>query len=156
MRKTLKALSNKQGFSYILTCVMVLISVMLIAIAMQYAYVYHVAREQKNEVQLQLDSYVTRYAVEKYDALKQGSAYDRYIDRAGLAEGTYAVLGFSRSATEKSEETYVMYRPWIESLTDDAVGVQVEYEIIIPFELFNRKIADISVPVTIISQFKQK
>ena len=51
---------------------------------------------------------------------------------------------------------YVMSRPTIYAMAGDAFGVYVEYEITIPFELFNRKITDITVPITIVSQFKQK
>lgn len=51
---------------------------------------------------------------------------------------------------------YVMSRPTIYAMAGDAFGVLVEYEIKIPFELFNRKITDITVPITIVSQFKQK
>lgn len=50
----------------------------------------------------------------------------------------------------------IMSRPTIYAMAGDAFGVLVEYEIKIPFELFNRKITDITVPITIVSQFKQK
>lgn len=149
-------LRNKEGFSYILTCVLVLITVLLIFAAMQYAFIYHTAREQKNETQLKLDSYVTKYAVEKYNALKQGGVYEKYIDSDGLAEGAYLQLGFAPNDRQLSEEKYVMSRPTISTLSGDAFGVTVEYEIKIPFVLFDREIAEITVPVTIISQFKQK
>ena len=80
-------LMNKKGFSYILTCVCIIVVMMLVAVALQYAFIYHVAREQQNETQLKLDSYVTRYAVSKYDALKQGEPWDDYIDRDDLVDG---------------------------------------------------------------------
>ena len=51
---------------------------------------------------------------------------------------------------------YVISRPTIIAKTGDAFGVYVEYELVIPFELFNRNIANITVPVAIVSQFKQK
>ena len=73
MKKVRKALSNKNGFSYIPVCIFTLIVVMVIAILMQYAFIYHVAREQRDEVQLLLDSYVTKEAIEYYDAFKQGN-----------------------------------------------------------------------------------
>lgn len=46
---------------------------------MQYAFIYHVAREQRDEVQLLLDSYVTKEAIEYYDAFKQGKPYIQVI-----------------------------------------------------------------------------
>ena len=60
-----KPLRNKKGFSYVLTCVCILVVMMFVAVAIQYAFIYHVAWEQQNETQLKLDSYVTRYAVSK-------------------------------------------------------------------------------------------
>ena len=77
-------------------------------------------------------------------------------------DGAYILLGFPRIITLESREPvmvdgkYVMSQPTIHALADDAFGVLVEYEITIPFELFNRKITDITVPITLISQFKQK
>ena len=46
MKKVRKALNNKNGFSYIPVCIFTLIVVMVIGILMQYAFIYHVAREQ--------------------------------------------------------------------------------------------------------------
>jgi hypothetical protein len=135
---------------------------MLVAVALQYAFVYHVAREQQNETQLKLDSYVTRYAVSKYDALKQGEPWDDYIDRNDLVDGAYTLLGFSGIIALEYREPmavdgkYVMSIPTIYALTGDAFGILVEYEITIPFELFNMEIAEITVPITVVSQFKQK
>lgn len=77
MKKVRKALSNKNGFSYVPVCIFTLIVVMVIAILMQYAFIYHVAREQRDEVQLLLDSYVTKEAIEYYDAFKQSGNPER-------------------------------------------------------------------------------
>ena len=157
-----KLLINKRGFSYVLTCVCILVVMMLVAVAMQYAFIYHVAREQQNEMQLKLDSYVTRYAVSKYDALKQGEPWDDYIDRDDLVDGAYTLLGFPRIITLAYRELvavdgkYIMSQPTIVATTGDAFGVLVKYELSIPFEMFNRKLADITVPITIVSQYKMK
>ena len=75
MKKVRKALNNKNGFSYIPVCIFTLIVVMVIGILMQYAFIYHVPREQRDEVHLLLDSYVTKEAIEYYDAFKQGKPY---------------------------------------------------------------------------------
>ena len=157
-----KPLRNKKGFSYVLTCVIILVVMMLVTAAMQYAYVYHIAREQQNETQLKLDSFVTRYAITYYDALKQGESWDDYIDRGDLVDGAYTLLGFPRFITLEYREPvavdgkYVMSRPTIVATAGDAFGLLVEYELSIPFEMFNRKIAEITVPITIVSQYKLK
>ena len=152
------AIGNKKGFSYVLTCVCILVVMMLVAVAMQYAFIYHIAREQQNETQLKLDSYVTRYAVSKYDALKQGEPWDDYIDRDDLVDGAYDTLGFSNAGTQSVmiDGECTFFRPTIQAVTGDAFGVKASYEIIIPFVLFEREIAQIRVPIELIAQFKLK
>ena len=155
MRNPLK---NKQGFSYVLTCVIILVAMMLVTIAMQYGYIYHTAREQQNDTQLTLDGYVTRYAVSRFNALKQGEAWGGYIDRDALVGGAYETLGFSQAGggSVSVNGQYVMTRPTITPESSDAFGIRAVYDLKIPFELFNREITEITVPITVVSQFKQK
>lgn len=161
-KKVERAIGNKKGFSYVPICAAILVVMLFVAVAIQYAYVYHIAREQQNETQLKLDSYVTRCAVNKYDALKQGEPWDKYIDRNELVDGAYSLLGFPRIITLEYREfvavdgKYMMSRPNIGAMAGDAFGVLVDYEITIPFELLGREVAKIRVPIKIVSQFKQK
>lgn len=158
----MKTLKNKNGFSYILTCVIIIGIVLLIFAVMQYGYIYHVANEQQEYVQLQLDGYVTRQSIEYYDALKQGEKYESYIDKAQLVSGAYTLLGFPQVITLEYRETvdsktvYTMSRPEIYSLTGGSVGLYVKYDLTIPFELFGRKVADIHVPVEMVSKLTEK
>ena len=145
----INALRNKKGFSYILVCVIIIFVVMVVFVAMQYAYVYHIAEEQKNETQLKLDGFVTRTAVEQYDALKQGEAWVDYVDRNDLVDGAYYLLGFPTIITLEYREPiavagkYYMSRPTIYALAGDAFGVYVQYEIEIPYVvLLSQKNAD--------------
>lgn len=98
----MRMLRNKKGFSYILTCVLVLAVVMMIAVSVQYSLVFSLVRSEKEASRLALDSLVTKYAVEQYDALKQGEAYASHIDRAQLVRRAYGTLGFADAGiTEK-------------------------------------------------------
>ena len=157
----LKMLNNKKGFSYILTCVMILGIVMAVYTSLQYAAVYHIAREQKNETKLKLDSFVTSYAVENYNALKQGEAWSEYIDRDLLVNEVYTLLGFPKFVTLEYKPTapvegkYIMSEPDVYALAGDSFGVLVEYEISIPFEVFGYRISDIIVPIEIISRYTE-
>lgn len=158
----MKTLKNKNGFSYIMTCVFILGAAMLIFIALQYAMIYHIANEQKKDTQLALDSYVTTYAVEKYNALKQGEAYDKYIDLTGLVDGAYAVLGYPRNVSPIHRDPIplrddcTMSQPTVNSLGSDRFGVHVTYELSIPFEAFGIQVVDVIVPVDIRSSFTEK
>lgn len=99
----MKLLRNKKGFSYILTCVLVLAVVMMIAVSVQYSLVFSLVRSEKEASRLALDSVVTKYAVEQYDALKQGEAYASHIDRTELVRRAYGTLGFANAGiTEKT------------------------------------------------------
>ena len=101
---------------------------------------------------------MTRFAVNRFDALKQGEAWDGYIDRDELVGGAYETLGFPRGGggSLSVDGQYVMTRPTITPECTDAFGIRAVYELKIPFELFNREVAEITVPITVVSQFKQK
>lgn len=161
MEKLKKVLTDRNGWSYILTCVLILLTVALVSVVIQYAYIYHIAGEQKAETQLKLDSYVTSCAVKNYNALKQGEFYGEYINHNELREGAYTLLGFQSTnsmeySPEGSNGKYTMSRPNISSITEDAFGVYVEYTLTVPFEVFGQKVTDILIQVRIISQFKEK
>ncbi len=159
MKKVKNALKSKGGFSYIPVCIFTLVVAMVIGMLMQYAFIYHVAREQRDEIQLSLDSYVTKEAIEYYDAFKQGKPYRDYIDENELVSGAYSKIGFPRGSNTEytpSDNSYVMYRPTISPLSGNSVGVNVRYTLSIPFELWGRKIADITIPVEIVSKLTER
>ena len=157
----MKALKNKKGFSYILVCIIIIFIVMIVFTSLQYACVFHVANAQKNETQLKLDGYITQKAVENFDALKQGEAWDKYIDRTELVNGAYSLLGFPVIITLDYTKPivvdgkYYMSRPDIYALTGNSFGVYVQYNIEIPYELFGREFSVI-VPIEIISRYTKK
>ena len=148
MSKAKNVIANQKGFSYILTCVLLIFVMLLVAVSVQYVTVYHIARTQKNEMQLKVDGYLTHYAMEEYDSLKQGEAWGQYLDRDALTEGVYDLLHTNES------DSYVMIQLGVTGLNGDRFGVIVDYVVSIPFELFNRKIADIYVPITIVSRYQ--
>ena len=139
----------------------ILTAVALIFIALEYAHIYHIARTQKEETQLKLDSYITGVAVKNYNALKQGDVYGAKLDTKEICEGALTVLGFPPVQTlpyiEAGNEKfkYTMKQPHVSYLYQDMFGIFVTYEIVIPFEMFNRKIADISIPIEIVSLYTE-
>ena len=147
MSKAKNAIANQKGFSYILTCVLLIFVMLLVAVSVQYVTVYHIARTQKNEMQLRIDGYLTRYAMEEYDSLKQGEAWGQYLDRDALTEGVYDLL-------HNESDSYVMIQSGVSELTGDRFGIMVDYVISIPLELYNRKIAEIYFQVTIVSRYQ--
>ena len=152
---------NNKGFSTILICVIVLFVCMLIAITIEYAAMFNTAESEKAEAQLKLDRLITAYAVEKYDALKQGDAYSTYITPEKLVSEAYKALGFELLSTDKltvtkGTLTYVVERPQITYLSDGQFGVEATFTIRLPFEVFGRKIADLTVPVKVVSKYTER
>lgn len=144
---------NKNGFSYLLVCVITLFAAMLIVAGLSYADVMNIIRVQKEEVKQSLDSAVTEEAVAYYDALKQGNRYSDYVEASFLSNRAYRALGFGLPQTEirtvyrDGMAVSVMERPEITVSMEGGFGVQVSYRLIVPFRVFGQHITDISVPV---------
>lgn len=159
----MKILSDQKGFSYILTCAVILCIALFLSAMIQYGYVYHAVKEQQDNIQLQLDGYMTRNSIAYYDALKQGEPYEDYIDRSQLIGGAYTVLGFPELTTLEykkeaadGQTVYTMSRPDIAAITGGSVGISIKYQLTVPYVLFGRKIADIHVPVEMVSKLTEK
>ena len=157
----MKMLRNKKGFSYILTCVLVLAVVMMIAVSVQYSLVFSLVRSEKEASRLALDSLVTKYAVEQYDALKQGEAYASHIDRKQLVRRAYRTLGFAdagitEKTVSKGDASYIVSRPEITAADSGSIGVTVRYTMTVPFRAFGRVVAEIPIPVEINAMLHEK
>ena len=149
-------LKDKSGISYVLVCVVVLIASMMIFITLQYSSVLISVNRHKSEARLRLETCVMQSAIDNYDALKQGSAYSEYIDTESLIEKAYASLGFSWDTAQLEENGCTMTRPEIETIENDGYGVRVTYELTVPFELLDRTVTEITVPVEIVAEYKER
>ena len=153
----MKALRNKNGMVYVLTCVIVLTLMMMLSVLFQYRYAYSVIDTQRDAAQMKLDSVVMKSAVENYDALKQGRNYPSLIDYTKLEQNAYAALGFSDTDTEVLEEDlYTVNRPQITTITEGGFGLTVTYDLVIPFEVLGQSYGEITVPITLTSKFTEK
>ena len=89
-----EALKDKNGDAYIWLCVIVVFISMLLSVLILYMGLLSQVQIQKREVKTKLDSVVSEYATEMFDAIKQGAPSERYIDYDGLVRKAYARLGF--------------------------------------------------------------
>lgn len=155
-----KKLQNKKAEGYIDVAVAVLVIVFLLVFSVGIFSKIAVKQDLSHMCsELLLDSYVTKEAIEYYDAFKQGKPYREYIDENELVDGAYSKIGFPWESTTEytpGDNRYVMYRPSITPLSGDSVGVNVSYTLSIPFELWGRKIADITIPVEIVSKLTER
>ena len=96
-----EALKDKNGDAYIWLCVIVVFISMLLSVLILYMGLLSQVQIQKRDVKTKLDSVVSEYAAEMFDAIKQGAPAEQYIDYDGLVRKTYARLGFpSDTVTE--------------------------------------------------------
>lgn len=122
-------MNNNKGFSYVLICTWILLGVAVTVIAVQYAAVFDLTNADREARQLAADSLLTQYAGEQYDAVKQGSEFEGWLDRDGLVSQMYDTLGFpgaTQTLTDfKGEIRYSVTRPIISPLTGNAFGVKM-------------------------------
>ena len=154
-------MNNRKGFSTILVCVIVLILCMILAVLIEYGTMYNCAEAEKTETQLKLDSMITSYAVAKYDALKQGKAYESYLSPGELVKKAYESLGFedasiSEKTVTKGNLTYQINRPDIRYLSEKEFGIVASFNVIVPFTVFGQNVTDITIPITIISKYTER
>ena len=72
-------MDNKSGLSYIYLCVLILFLSMLTSVLFLYMELTAQVEVQKRDVQRKVDGYIAEYAVESFDALKQGNSYEKYM-----------------------------------------------------------------------------
>lgn len=154
-------MNNRKGVSTVLVCVIVLVVCMLLAVIIEYGAIYNCAESEKTEAQLRLDSIITSYAVEKYNALKQGKAYDDYLNRDELINKAYEELGFSNASINeimivKGSMNYSIQRPTISYLSGGQFGIETSFDVIVPFEVFGHRVADIRIPIMIVSKYTER
>ncbi len=150
-------LKNKRGDSYIYLCVIVLFISMLTSVVILYMGLTAQVQVQKRDVQLKLDSYIADCSPEVYDALKQGSAYETYVDWEAFEQGAYKTLGFERDTTsEYSYGNCTMTRPILTVLKGNGCGITAEYTAVFPVRWNGNVYADLEIPVTVTSYYKLK
>ena len=152
---------NTKGFSTVVVCVIVLAMCMFLAVLVEYGAMYNCAEAEKTEAQLKLDSLATSYAVEKYDALKQGKVYDSYLNQDELVSKAYEALDFKSAATterlmQKGSLTYSVQRPQIRYLSTGEFGVEVTFDVIVPFTVVGQTVTDIAIPVKLVSKYTER
>ena len=152
-----EALKDKNGDAYIWLCVIVVFISMLLSVLILYMGLLSQVQIQKREVKTKLDSVVSEYATEMFDAIKQGAPSERYIDYDGLVRKAYAKLGFpSDTVTEYpySNGNCVMMRPQVTSLKGDGFGITLHYTAVFPIVWNGKTYGDLSIPVTVSSYYK--
>lgn len=152
-------IKNKKGEAYIFTCVLVLFIATLLSVILLYMGLLGQIEFQKNDVEAKLDGYISDYAVEMFNAIKQGDTYASDIDWEGLESGAYKVLGFEYDYI--TEFVYpngdcVMSLPTVTLLSGNGFGVKAEYIASFAVKWNGKRYADIDIPICVTSYYKMK
>lgn len=154
----MKAISNKKGESYIYLCVIIIFVSSLLSVLILYMGLTAQIQAQKRDVKSKLDGYISNYATETFDALKQGDNYMLSMNWSDFESGVYADLGFPTSASTQYEYAngIKMSRPTVEILSGNGFGLKIEYVAYFPVVWNETKFADIPVPIVLTSYYKFK
>ena len=152
----MRILKDKSGVSYVLVCTIVLIVSMMIFVGLQYSSALMKVDSHRSETRLKLESCVMQSAIDNYDALKQGSVYPDYVDTDRLVEDAYSSLGFSWNTEYVEDNGCKMSRPDIVATEVGGYGISVSYELTVPFEFLDRTVIEITVPVEIRAEYKER
>ena len=156
--KIKKHISSTEGLAYVPICFLVMFICLLTSIVMLYMGLMAQVQIQKRDVKLKLDSYITEYAVEAFDSIKQGEKYAAAIDLSKLEQSAYASLGFSASNTSYTYENgnCTMSRPTITVLSGEGLGISVSYMASFPIVWNGKTYTDLEIPLTVTSYYKFK
>ena len=152
----MNALKNKKGESYIYLCVIIMFITMLVSVLILYMGLTAQVQAQKRDTKAKLDGYISDYATEIYDALKQGDNYAMSIDWNDLESGVFSELGFTSDTTTEFVYGIKMTRPTVETLSGNGFGLKIEYTAYFPVEWNGTRYADIQIPVILTSYYKFK
>lgn len=151
-----KVLRNNSGFSYILICVILQFTAMLLLAGLEYVAVVGRVKQEKTWLKQTADCVVTKYATRIYDAVKQGTRYADALNSDALVGETYRALGFGDDNTARLTRTegtdaprvvLILERPEITAVTADGFGVRVQCRVKVPFTVLGRTV---SVPETVL------
>ncbi len=154
----LKILKNKKGeVAYIYLCVLVMVMSMLISCIVLFMGLTAKVQIQKRDMQAKLDGYISEYAIDVFDAIKQGVSYDKYIDHNMLKAECLKELGFNSSDMYYYRDgSCTLYEPNVNGLRGEGFGLVVTYTASFPIKWGGRTFTNLEIPVTISSYYKLK
>lgn len=155
----MKILKSKKGEgTYIYLCVLILVISMLLSVLVLYMGLCAQVQIQKRDMKHKLDGYISDYATVAFNAVKQGEAYEVYVDYENLANGCLPSLGFTQSDSvyRYDNGNCTLVEPEVKVLRGDGFGITVRYTAVFPIVWNGKTYGDLSIPVTVSSYYKIK
>ena len=155
----MKILKSKKGEgTYIYLCVLILVISMLLSVLILYMGLCAQVQIQKRDMKHKLDGYISDYATVAFSAVKQGEAYEIYVDYENLANGCLPSLGFTQSDSvyRYDNGNCTLVEPEVKVLRGEGVGITLHYTAVFPIVWNGKTYGDLSIPVTVSSYYKIK
>ena len=155
----MKILKSKKGEgTYIYLCVLILVISMLLSVLILYMGLCAQVQIQKRDMKHKLDGYISDYATVAFNAVKQGEAYEVYVDYESLANGCLPSLGFTQSDSvyRYDNGNCTLVEPEVKVLRGEGFGITVRYTAVFPIVWNGKTYGDLSIPVTVSSYYKIK
>ena len=155
----MKILKNKKGEgTYIYLCVLILVISMLLSVLILYMGLLSQVQIQKRDMKHKLDGYISDYATVAFNAVKQGEAYEIYVDYENLANGCLPSLGFTQSDSvyRYDNGNCTLVEPEVKVLRGEGFGITLHYAAVFPIVWNGKTYGDLSIPVTVSSYYKIK
>ena len=155
----MKILKSKKGEgTYIYLCVLILVISMLLSVLVLYMGLCAQVQIQKRDMKHKLDGYISDYATVAFNAVKQGEAYEIYVDYENLANGCLPSLGFTQSDSvyRYDNGNCTLVEPEVKILRGEGFGITLHYTAVFPIVWNGKTYGDLSIPVTVSSYYKIK
>ena len=155
----MKILKSKKGEgTYIYLCVLILVISMLLSVLILYMGLCAQVQIQKRDMKHKLDGYISDYATVAFNAVKQGEAYEIYVDYETLANGCLPSLGFTQSDSvyRYDNGNCTLVEPEVKILRGEGFGITLHYTAVFPIVWNGKTYGDLSIPVTVSSYYKIK
>lgn len=155
----MKILKSKKGEgTYIYLCVLILVISMLLSVLILYMGLCAQVQIQKRDMKHKLDGYISDYATVTFNAVKQGEAYEIYVDYENLANGCLPSLGFTQSDSvyRYDNGNCTLVEPEVKVLRGEGFGITLHYTAVFPIVWNGKTYGDLSIPVTVSSYYKIK
>ena len=153
----MKILKSKKGEgTYIYLCVLILVISMLLSVLILYMGLCAQVQIQKRDMKHKLDGYISDYATVAFNAVKQGEAYEIYVDYENLANGCLPSLGFTQSDSvyRYDNGNCTLVEPEVKILRGEGFGITLHYTAVFPIVWNGKTYGDLSIPVTVSSYYK--
>ena len=153
----MKILKSKKGEgTYIYLCVLILVISMLLSVLILYMGLCAQVQIQKRDMKHKLDGYISDYATIAFNAVKQGEAYEVYVDYENLANGCLPSLGFTQSDSvyRYDNGNCTLIGPEVKVLRGEGFGITLHYTAVFPIVWNGKTYGDLSIPVTVSSYYK--